>query len=106
MEKKIRIYGREIKTNDGKKFVTFSYTNDGENFFKVKFTQSCENKPKQERGYYLIVVDTDNISLQKDEFGTIMWIRECSKCVRDYDYEKELEANRKAEVEAIFSSNI
>ena len=38
-QRTIRIYGREFKTKDGKKFVRYSYTKDGIEFYQIRFTQ-------------------------------------------------------------------
>lgn len=40
----ITIFGKELKTKDGKKFVKYTYTRDGNTFYNFKVSQ---NSPKQ-----------------------------------------------------------
>ena len=110
MEKTIRIYGKEKTVeNEGKKnkFVSFSYTKDGEKFFQVKFNQDCENVPKQ-AGYWLITVDTEDVSKQKGKINAngnknndILWIRNIIKKSKDEEYEKAVAEKRSKEIEDI-----
>lgn len=110
MEKTIRIYGKEKTVeNEGKKnkFVSFSYTKDGEVFYQVKFNQDCENVPKQ-AGYWLITVDTEDVSKQKGKLNSngnknndILWIRNIIKKSKDEEYEKAVAEKRSKEIEDI-----
>lgn len=110
MQKTIRIYGKEKSVEkDGKtlKFVSFSYTKDGETFYQVKFNQDCENVPKQS-GYWLITVDTEDVSKQKGKINSngnknndILWIRNIIKKSKDEEYEKAVTEKRAKEIEDI-----
>lgn len=108
MEKTIRIYGAEKSTQDGKKFIKWSYTKDGKKFYEVHFTKECAVPSK--RGYYLVTVDLKDVNIKKskqktftnDETGEvitiqpndIMWVKQVNKFVSDTEYEAELEKKR------------
>lgn len=110
MVKTIRIYGKEkVVENEGKKnkFVSFSYTKDGGTFYQIKFNQDCENVPKQS-GYWLIEVDTEDVSKQKGKINSngnrnndILWIRNIISKKKDEAYEKEVTEKRTKEIEDI-----
>lgn len=95
--KKIRVYGKEKETEDGKKFVDYSFKNSKDEFYQVKFTKDCTTQPRA-KGYFLIEVDEKNINLQhkkqlKDGFkpNDVLWIKEVKSCVEDVDYTRELQ---------------
>lgn len=105
MEKTIRIFGKEKQLDNGVKFVSFSYTKDGEKFLQVKFNQACDNVPKTS-GYWLITVDTEDVSLKKgkkldngNRANDILWVSNIIKKAKDAEYEAQVATKRKEELE-------
>ena len=109
--REIRLYAMEKKTNDGKSFVTWSYTKNGEKFYEVHFTKGCAIP--QKRGYYLAKVNVADVNIKKskprsfmDDNGVVttiqpndkMWIKKVISIVSDEEYEKEIETKRLNEV--------
>lgn len=97
--KTIRIFGKEVSTQDGKKFPVYSFTPDGQQFFKVVFTKKCETTPK-ETGYYLIEVSPNDISIKRGQvvegkkYNDTMFIDKIVKLTKDVAYEKKAEEQR------------
>lgn len=106
--KQIRIFARQVRTDKGLVFLKFSFTKDGEKFYDVKFNKTCELIP-QGQGYWLLDLESINMNIQKvkkskdSKFipNDVLWIKKVSKCVKDEAHEKEVEENRRAEIEAI-----
>lgn len=107
MVKTIRIFGRERKDNDGKKFVVYSYTKDGKTFYQLKFRKECTMLPK-ETGYWLIEVDTNDCQVQRMKANKdfkpndILWIKNITSVKRDSAYEEVIRAAREQEIEDLF----
>ena len=56
----LTIYGKDVKTNDGKMFPVFS-TKINDEYFKIAFTRECINSPRS-AGVYEITVDLRNLN--------------------------------------------
>ena len=110
MEKTIRVLSRKVTPSDGRKpFYAYKHYNEksGE-FFDVKFTQDAGNTPKQD-GYFAITFKTENANIKngkKLENGFVpnatLWIQEIVSFARDTEYEKQLEADRIAQLDKMF----
>lgn len=58
--KKLKIYGKEVKTKDGRVFVRYTFTPDGKKFYKVKFTKGSAFQPSV-TGYCELEVNRDDV---------------------------------------------
>lgn len=105
MEKTMKIFGREQRTSEGKKFYTYTYTKDGKTFFKVKFKMGCSNIPTG-KGYYLITINKEELSLQKfknhPEWNSVIWIDNIIKCVADEESNNKRSAKMLEEIDNLF----
>ena len=105
--KTIRVFGRERKNSDGKKFVAYSYTKDGNEFYQVKFRKECTSAPKK-TGYWLIDIEPKdcNIQVRKAQEGfkpnDVLWVSECTNIRPDTAYEAEVRARREKEMADFF----
>lgn len=94
MTKTIRVFGRKKFTKEGHKpFCNYTYTKDGKTFYRVKFNRTCNNTPTGS-GYYLLTVDTKNLTLQHfskhPEWNIVIWIADIDKCEVDSKSNEEL----------------
>lgn len=104
--KTIRIFGKEIATTDGKKFVKWSYTKDGVTFYDVKFARNCLQVPTV-RGYWLVTFDISDCRKQKGKktekftYNDTLWIMQTLNIAKDDKYEAEVAEQRLQELEDI-----
>lgn len=107
--KVIRIFGKEIKTNDGKSFTVYSFTPNGTEFFKVVFTKKCETTPK-ETGYYLLEINPNDISIKRGQvvdgkkYNDTMFVDKVYKLSKDTVYEEKAEQQRFDNVMGVLDS--
>ena len=67
-QRTFKVYAKEITTKDGNKFVTLS-TVANEQFYKFKFKKACTSNI-QLKGVYDVVVDLNDISVQRGKIKT------------------------------------
>lgn len=67
-QRTFKVYGKEITTKDGNKFVVLS-TAYNEEFYKFKFKKACTSNI-QLKGVYDVVVDLNDISVQRGKIKT------------------------------------
>ena len=106
--KTITLHAQEIR-NEKNKFIACS-AEINKKWYKIKFTQSCNIVPK-EKGLYTLVVDVDEISLEKGKPYTnsqgkkvntndIIWVRNVVELTK-YSEEDLAKANRLS-INAVF----
>lgn len=113
----IRIYGKE-QTNPetNGKYVRYSYTPNGEKFYDVVFMDECQITPKKnQKDFLLVTIPNKRGAVSKkagklnEETGKVrndtLFIYECLKVVQDTDYIEKRDAERQAEIDAIFSED-
>lgn len=69
-----KVYAKEITTKDGNKFVALSTLYNGE-FYKIKFKKACTTNI-QLKGVYDVVVDLNDISVQRGKIKTLDYGKE------------------------------
>lgn len=104
MEKTILVFGRERHTNDGRKFMTYSYVHNNK-WYEVKFTQKCTKRPL-EKGYFDLTFDTNNIAVETStrngKVYQIMWIRDLKNYLPNELKNKELLEKREKALAELF----
>lgn len=105
----IRVYAKEVKTNDGKSFIAYNVVKKypkKNTFTSLRFTQDaaadCEIKQPKKQGYYLFRIETKALSLQVKHLENgveqkILWIRDgfgVHSIKPDINYAKEMEKKR------------
>ena len=110
MKKTIRVFGKELKTKEGRTFVKYSYTKDGKKFYDVHFGRQCYVPSLT--GYVLFELNSEEVSIQKgktiinkkkEEVKTndILWINKLDKATEDVEYNKQLAEKKLKELEEI-----
>lgn len=114
MEKVLRIYGKEVAYDNGKKkFIAYSIALSKFDYCKVKFAQKVNNYPNV-KGYVLIKFDINDAFIKKSNFTTkdgsiqteyILWINKLIDWKEDKLYTEERRKQRKEELESILNEN-
>lgn len=110
MKKTIRVLARKVTPGNGvRPFYAYRHYNEntGE-FIDIKFTQDAGKTPSQD-GYFLIDFNTEDAdykaSKQTNEGfvkNAVLWIHNCINFERDTEYEKELKAQKIAQIDKMF----
>lgn len=110
----LNIFAKKVESKEkgGKSFFDFTWRNPGTNdYIKVKFKQEAGLPSIKDNGYYLLDIEIKNVSLQTKKFirtdgstgeQSIVWIGAFSSCIRNVEYEKKLEEERKEKIEEMF----
>ena len=99
MEKTIRIYAKQVKT-EKVNFLRFSYTKDGKKYYDVKFMQG--SAMPTESGYWLLTVDLNDVNTAKGkkregskyEPNDVLWVKRAISLKKDVDFEKQRKEER------------
>lgn len=107
----LTIYGKDVKTTDGKTFPVFS-SKINEEYFKIAFTRDCLNSPRV-KGVYEITVDLKNLNEVKSTYisdktgkrgASTLWIK-CVDTIRKRTEEELEEENLKRNLERFAKPN-
>lgn len=109
--KTIRVYAKEYTKKEGKgTFFGFLRINGttGKSTHQVKCKKEAGTLPIHERGYYLIDVEAENVSIQKTKEETLLpviWLAKFANVRKDVDYEAKIKARQEAEVKSLLDAD-
>lgn len=113
MLKTITIYGKELKTKEGKTFTKYSYTKDGKVFYQVKVAKDSLLSLGTKKGYLKITFNQEDCFIKKGKTITkgdrtfkendTLWVLELKDIQEDKEAAKIANEKREAVMNAFFS---
>lgn len=104
MLKTITIYGRELKTKEGKTFTKYSYTKDGEIFYQVKVAKDSLLSLGTKKGYLKITFNQEDCFIKKGKTinkgdrtfkeNDTLWVLDLKDVQEDKEATKKAQAKR------------